>query len=333
MPAEEEQSTLEKKEEEETQQNIPLPEKVAPTPSTPAEVRIPFPHRVQKKKIDDQFLKFLDIFRKMADRSVSYPRGIVEDTLIKVNDFIFPLDFVVLDMEEDKNIPHILGRPFLATGKTMIDVQKGELTLCLNDESITFSIYKAMQNHDDEARRVEHCKMIQVVDECALNSREEVPRRHHKFLPLRDPSKEKEKEEKEEELKPLPFHLKYAFLEENTTYSRCEETNLVFNWEKCHFMVKDGIVLGHKISARGLEVERAKIVAIEQLPPPSNEKAAFEILKNALVSAPVFISPDWSQPFEIMCDASDVAVGSALGQKRDKLFRVIYYASRTLDSA
>ncbi|KAK6121412.1 hypothetical protein DH2020_044837 [Rehmannia glutinosa] len=91
---------------------------------------------------------------------------------------------------------------------------------------------------------------------------------------------------------------------------RCEETNLVLNWEKCHFMVRDGIVLGHRVSSAGLEVDR-----------------------NALVTAPILVAPDWSQPFELMCDASDFAVGAVLGQKREKLFRSIYYASRTLDSA
>ena len=53
---------------------------------------------------------------------------------------------------------------------------------------------------------------------------------------------------------------------------RCEETNLVLNWEKCHFMVQEGIVLGHRISARGIEVDKAKIEAIEKLPPPSSVK-------------------------------------------------------------
>ena len=53
---------------------------------------------------------------------------------------------------------------------------------------------------------------------------------------------------------------------------RCEETNLVLNWEKCHFMVQEGIVLGHRISAKGLEVDKAKIEAIEKLPPPSSVK-------------------------------------------------------------
>ena len=57
-----------------------------------------------------------------------------------------------------------------------------------------------------------------------------------------------------------------------TVMARCEEANLVLNWEKCHFMVQEGIVLGHRISARGIEVDRAKIEAIEKLPPPSSVK-------------------------------------------------------------
>ena len=56
------------------------------------------------------------------------------------------------------------------------------------------------------------------------------------------------------------------------TLIRFEETNLVLNWEKCHFMVKEGIVLGHWISERGIEVDKAKIVTIEKLPPPSSVK-------------------------------------------------------------
>ena len=52
--------------------------------------------------------------------------------------------------------------------------------------------------------------------------------------------------------------------------ARCEETNLVLNWEKCHFMVDEGIVLGHKISAKGIEVDRAKIEMVENLSHPTN---------------------------------------------------------------
>ena len=63
---------------------------------------------------------------QLADRSLKHPRGVIEDVLVKVDKFIFPADFIVLDMEEDKEIPITLGRPFLATGRAMIDVQKGE---------------------------------------------------------------------------------------------------------------------------------------------------------------------------------------------------------------
>ena len=53
---------------------------------------------------------------------------------------------------------------------------------------------------------------------------------------------------------------------------RCEETNLVLNWEKCHFMVQEDKVLGHKISSKGIEVDRSKVEAIEKLPPPTSIK-------------------------------------------------------------
>ena len=65
----------------------------------------------------------------LVERSLKHPRGVIEDVLVKLDKFIFPTDFIVLDMEEDKEIPIILGRPFLAIGRAMIDVQMGELKL------------------------------------------------------------------------------------------------------------------------------------------------------------------------------------------------------------
>ena len=62
---------------------------------------------------------------------------------------------------------------------------------------------------------------------------------------------------------------------------RCEETNLVLNWEKCHFMVQEGIVLGHRISTLGIEVDKANIEAIEKLPPPSSVKGIRSFLGHA----------------------------------------------------
>ncbi|KAJ4717030.1 DNA-directed DNA polymerase [Melia azedarach] len=79
-------------------------------------------------------VKSTTISLQMADRSLTYPRGIVEDVLVKVDKFIFPADFVVLDMKEDREVPIILGRPFLATVKTSFDVHNGKLTLRVNKE-------------------------------------------------------------------------------------------------------------------------------------------------------------------------------------------------------
>ena len=141
-------------------------------------------------------------------------------------------------------------------------------------------------------------------------------------------------------------------------------------------MVCEGIILGHLVSERGIEVDKAKIEVIEQLPPPVNVKGihsflghagfyrwfikdfsqiarpltnllakdapfecideclnAFHTLKKAFISAPIIKPPNWSLPFEIMCDASDYAVGAVLGQTKDKKHHAITYARKTLIGA
>ncbi|XP_047978644.1 uncharacterized protein LOC125220524 [Salvia hispanica] len=109
-------------------------------------------------------LKPTRITLQMADRSVTYPEGIIEDVLVRVNDFIFPVDFVVLDMEEDRNVPLILGRPFLATGKALIDVSRGELTLRMGTKHHILSIYKAMGSPKvEELAMKKECKVVNVV--------------------------------------------------------------------------------------------------------------------------------------------------------------------------
>ncbi|KAJ0870421.1 putative retrotransposon gag domain, aspartic peptidase domain superfamily [Helianthus annuus] len=78
----------------------------------------------------------------LADKSVKYPRGVVENLLVKVDRFVFPADFVVLDMEADEKVPLIFGRPFLNTAKALIDVFLGTITLRAGDESVVFEINK-----------------------------------------------------------------------------------------------------------------------------------------------------------------------------------------------
>ena len=74
------------------------------------------------------------------------PYGLVDDALVKVDKFIFPTDFVICDIDEDEEVPIILGRPFLPTGHAMIDVQKGELTMQVNDEKVTFNVFPPLQD-------------------------------------------------------------------------------------------------------------------------------------------------------------------------------------------
>ncbi|XP_024027977.1 uncharacterized protein LOC112093540 [Morus notabilis] len=97
----------------------------------------------------------------LADRSIKYPRGIIEDVLVKVDKFIFPADFIVLDMEEGQEILIILGRPFLATGRTLINVQKGHLILRFQ-EHVTFNVLKVMKYPDD----AESCLKVDIVEDC-----------------------------------------------------------------------------------------------------------------------------------------------------------------------
>ncbi|GJT60107.1 reverse transcriptase domain-containing protein [Tanacetum coccineum] len=141
-------------------------------------------------------------------------------------------------------------------------------------------------------------------------------------------------------------------------------------------MVKEGIVLGHKISKSGIEVDRAKVDVIAKLPHPTTVKGvrsflghagfyrrfiqdfskiarpmthlleketpfffskecieSFNTLKRKLTEAPILIAPDWDLPFELMCDASDFAIGAVLGQRKNKHFQPIHYASKTMTEA
>ncbi|KAH9750406.1 hypothetical protein KPL71_013870 [Citrus sinensis] len=398
-----------------------------------------------------------------TDKEVTTP---VVTTCTKSNK---QMDFIVLDFEADKEVPIILGRHFLATRKTLIDVQKGELTMRVNDQQFTFNVLEAMRNPDE----VEDCNFLSVVDlvvagrmdRCCSNvldkvitfedveeedvaaiqtdwmdkhnsvehqrrlnpiMKEVVKKEIIKWLdvgiiyPISDSSWIVIAPEDQEKttftcpygtfaFRRMPFGLCNApatfqrcmmsifseMVEQNLevfmddfsvfgeTYNdclhnleevlkRCEMTNLVLNWEKCHFMVQEGIILGHKISKDGIEVDKAKIEVIDKLPPPTSVKGvrnflghvgfyrrfikdfskvakplcsllehdkpfhfdteclkAFGELKKVLITAPVAISLYWTLPFELMCDASDHSVGAVLGQRKDKVFHSIYYASKT----
>ncbi|XP_021766986.1 uncharacterized protein LOC110731432 [Chenopodium quinoa] len=456
------------------------------------------------QKLNVGSLSPTNITLQLADRSTKLPIGKVEDIPLRVGKFTFPVGFYVLEMDEDERIPIILGRPFLATSKAIIDVKEGKMALKVDNDSIEFDLNKVMRqpSSSNECFRIDTIENLmnefryphmhasndllenvllnenEVGDQKEMQLYEEILDEKEKTITDQEMLQTHEifKVEKEEisngkgapkvELKPLPSGLRYVILDANdtspvivnanlteeqtssllnvlkkhrkalgytlddlkgispslwmhkidleegakpcrqrqrklnpsmqevvrkevsklleagiiyptahsdwvfmddfsvggTTYEnclsnlsrcleRCEMANLVLNWEKCHFMVENGIVLGHKISHAGIEVDRAKVEVIEKLPPPTNVREvrsflghagfyrrfikdfsliakpltsllqqdkdfvfdeacheSFCRLKKALCTAPIVQGPDWSLPFELMCDASDEAI-------------------------
>nr|GEV91892.1 retrovirus-related Pol polyprotein from transposon 17.6 [Tanacetum cinerariifolium] len=388
------------------------------------------------------------------------------DVSVKVGVFHFATDFVVVDFEPDPRVPVILGRCFLKTGRALIDVHKGELTLRIKNEAITYNLdqnsrYSANYNQMT-ANKIDVIEMA-----CEEYSQEVLgfsdvtasgnptpyddlivsttsptltPFRDSNFLLFKetdaflsleddpnspefnpfyyDPERDillLETILNSEPLPPLPNHEQYvpSFKKELKVYvgyfhdmvektmevfmddfsvfgnsfenclsrldkmlQRCEDTNLCLNWEKSHFMVKEGIVLGHKISNNRIEVDKAKVDVIAKLPHPTIVKGvrsflghagfyrrfiqdfskisrpmthllkkntlfifsedcikAFQMLRKKLTEAPILIAPNWDLPFELMCDASDFAIGAVLRQHPEKIFRPIHYASKTMTDA
>nr|GEW07200.1 reverse transcriptase domain-containing protein [Tanacetum cinerariifolium]GEW09714.1 reverse transcriptase domain-containing protein [Tanacetum cinerariifolium] len=349
---------------------------------------------------------------KLADRSISLPTGVAKDVYVKVGKFHFPVDFVVVDFDADPRVPLIIGRSFLKTGRDLIDVYVGELTLRVNNEAVTFNLdqtsrYSANYN-DMTANRIDVIDMaceeysqevigfsdviasgnptpyydpivstssltltpfedsdflLEEVDAfLALENDPTLPVVNHSYYDLEgdvllleaflnaDPSLPPstqgnpwvspvhcvpkkggvtvvENEENEliptrlvtrwhvcidyhklneasrKDHFPLPFmdqmferlagNEYYCFLDgflgyfqipidpkdqEKTTFT-CPygmfayHTNLCLNWEKSHFMVKEGTVLGHKIYKNWIKVDEAKVDVIAKLPHPTTVKA------------------------------------------------------------
>jgi hypothetical protein len=100
---------------------------------------------------------------QLADRSIIYPYGMIKDVLVKVDKFHFPADFLVLDIDDDQEIPIILGRPFLATGGAIIDVKRGKLTLQVDEEEAVFSVVQPERRNStsNECYRVDVVNPIQ----------------------------------------------------------------------------------------------------------------------------------------------------------------------------
>ncbi|CAJ2671279.1 unnamed protein product, partial [Trifolium pratense] len=213
----------------------------------------------------------LDITRtrmtlQLADKSITRPSGMAEDVLVKVDKFMFPIDFVVMDIEEDDDVPLILGRPFMKTARMMIDIDDGVMKVRVQDEEVSFNLWEAMKHPHEK----DMCFKLDATEEAILDVRKQAHRPSSLEQALTDafealdPEKEEEIEDflkqldafeelpqpevvidelKEDgkpvevklELKTLPSHLKYVFLGDDnqkpviisSSLSKGEEESLI----------------------------------------------------------------------------------------------------------
>ncbi|XP_075098823.1 uncharacterized protein LOC142175740 [Nicotiana tabacum] len=185
----------------------------------------------------------LSVFKKLEEELgvIKSVQGIIEDILVRVDKFLFPVDFIVVDMEVNKEVPLILGRPFLCTGRAIRDIYERQLMLRVGNKKVVFQMKRMMKYPCDEASAYA-CLKLDVVGELAEQHKldklvgdslgrcisqsnttdDEDPEIKKEVKALEDENQvvneeefEKEKINPKLELKVLPTHLKYAFLETN----------------------------------------------------------------------------------------------------------------------
>ncbi|KAK2354220.1 hypothetical protein QL285_091766 [Trifolium repens] len=148
------------------------------------------------KRIPGAVVKPIKMQITLADRSITHPYGILQDVLVRCAEFVFPADFVILDMDECVDTPVLLGRPFLATGRALIDVAMGELMLRLEEESVSFKVFEGMEPYKREKPK---CFQVEANEEV-----------------VKDSSSDEAPMPTVPELKELPPNWKYVFLKEDS---------------------------------------------------------------------------------------------------------------------
>ncbi|XP_018624301.1 uncharacterized protein [Nicotiana tomentosiformis] len=186
-------------------------------------------------------IKSIQVSLQPVDQTTNLHEGIIEDILVWVDKFVFPVDFIVVDMEVNKEVPLILGRPFLCAGKAILDIYEGQLMLRMGNEKVVFQMKRMMKYPSDDAS-ANSCFKLDVVGELAerynfdklVGDTLERCITQSSTVDDEDPEIKKEvealetedqvvyeEELKEEaskpnvELKVLPTHLKYALFETN----------------------------------------------------------------------------------------------------------------------
>nr|GEV51321.1 reverse transcriptase domain-containing protein [Tanacetum cinerariifolium] len=301
---------------------------------------------------------------ELADRSISCLVGVPEDVFVKVGTFHFLVDFVVVDFDADPRVPLILERYFLKIRKALIDVFEGELTLRVGKEAITFNLDQTSRysaNYNDMT-----INRIDVIDmACEEYSQEvlgfsDVIVKVDAFLALEDDPTSPEVNQSYldsegdillleaflnddpslsslnqgnylPERFNLPPHLEYTFMKGDdklpviiTKYLSVEEKTALITVLKSHKRA----IAWKLFDIKGIDLEFCthKILVEEDFEPTVQHQRRVnpkihDVVKNEDI------------PFELMCDASDFAIGAVLGQRQEKHFRRIHYASKTMIEA
>ncbi|XP_058764881.1 uncharacterized protein LOC131638338 [Vicia villosa] len=122
------------------------------------------------KRLGNIEMKSTRMTLQLANKSATLPYGVAQDMLVKVDKFLFLVDFVVIDMEEDKESPIILGRPFMKTTRMMIDIDDGIMKLKVQDEEVCFNLFDTMKQPKDKS----DCFRLDVTEEVAIEVASEI---------------------------------------------------------------------------------------------------------------------------------------------------------------
>nr|GEU58747.1 reverse transcriptase domain-containing protein [Tanacetum cinerariifolium] len=314
-----------------------------------------------------------DIQPQLSDRLISRPVGVTEDVYVKVGTFHIPADFFVINFDGDPRVLLILRRSFLKTGRALIYVFEGELTLRIGNRKLSkvhkeLKIYEAKSDKSliDEPPKAELKNLPPYLEYVFLEGDDKFPVIIVKYLSEEEKtalitvlkSYKRTIAWKLFDIKVSPVHCvpeKGGFTVVENKDNELIPTRLVTGtFQRCmmaifHDMIEktrevfmdDFSVFRNSFQSRLSHLERMLKSPVDD---PSSRKRypfifskecveTFQTLKRKLIEAPILIVPDWKMPFELMCDASDFAISAVLGQRQDKHFRPIHYASKTMTKA